>query len=96
MARDRHDAKALDVATRTDEGRRYHEVPLSPLAIAVIEECPKLSDFVFSTGGDRPISGWSKAKSALDEKSKIADWRLHDLRRTCATRIPQNSALIAS
>jgi integrase len=44
----------------------------------------------------RGFSGWSKAKAALDERileaRQLADpeakplpWRLHDLRRTCAT-----------
>jgi len=89
---------------------RAHEVPLSNLATSIIDECPKLGDFVFSTGRGavarpgakpdvRPISGWSKAKKKLDEialkkaqamvgdgeVSILADWHLHDLRRTCAT-----------
>ena len=56
---------------------RAHEIPLSDLALSIIDECPKIGDFVFSTGrsapmragataGARPISGWSKAKAALD------------------------------
>lgn len=56
---------------------RAHEIPLSVLALSIIDECPKIGDFVFSTGrsapmragataGARPISGWSKAKAALD------------------------------
>jgi integrase len=66
---------------------RAHEVPLSDLALSIADECPKLNQFVFSTGRATPISGWSKAKAALDEKAKIAPWRLHDLRRTCATHM---------
>jgi integrase len=45
---------------------RVHEIPLSDLAMSVLDECPKLGDFVFTTLGTRPISGWSKAKTALD------------------------------
>jgi integrase len=32
-----------------------------------------------------PFNGWSKAKAALDARSGVANWRLHDLRRTAAT-----------
>jgi len=66
---------------------RAHEVPLSDLAMVIIEECPPLGDFVFSTGRARPISGWSKAKAALDAKSGVTNWHLHDLRRTAATNM---------
>jgi integrase len=34
--------------------------------MSILDECPKLGDFVFTTLGTRPISGWSKAKTALD------------------------------
>ena len=66
---------------------RAHEVPLSDLAMVIIEECPPLGDFVFSTGRARPISGWSKAKAALDAKSGVSNWHVHDLRRTAATNM---------
>ena len=52
---------------------RAHEVPLNELAMTIIDECPKLNDFIFSTGrgatatgAATPIAGWSKAKAALD------------------------------
>jgi integrase len=56
---------------------RAHEVPLSDLALSIIAECPRLGDFVFSTGRSarvqegKPttvaaISGWGKAKEKLD------------------------------
>jgi integrase len=73
---------------------RAHEIPLSDLAIAIIEECPALGDFVFSTGrgaSARPISGWSKAKAALDAISGVTNWHVHDLRRTAATNMARLS-----
>ena len=33
------------------------------------------------------ISGFSKLKIALDEASGVTDWRLHDLRRTAASKM---------
>jgi integrase len=53
---------------------RAHEIPLSDIAMRILDECPKLNDFVFSTGrgatatgAATPIAGWSKAKAALDK-----------------------------
>jgi integrase len=46
---------------------------------------------VFTTNGETPVSGWSKAKSSLDDAAAklygraLPAWRLHDLRRTTAT-----------
>ena len=39
-------------------------------------------DLVFSTTGKTHVSGFSKAKTALDQLSDVSGWRLHDLRRT--------------
>jgi integrase len=45
------------------------------------------SGFLFAARGhtDRPFSGWSKSKAALDSVSATTDWTLHDLRRTYRT-----------
>jgi integrase len=76
-----------------------HEVPLSNLAISILEaailrEGREGRDRIFGEGGaGQGFSGWSKAKSALDERIEKmthagpAPWRLHDLRRTAATRM---------
>jgi integrase len=42
---------------------------------------------LFTTTGETAISGWSKAKGALEIASGVKDWRLHDLRRTMATNL---------
>jgi integrase len=65
-----------------------HVVPLSDAALLILERAPRIGkrdDFVFTTTGETAISGWSKAKETLDAASGVADWRLHDLRRTVAT-----------
>jgi len=51
------------------------------------------SPYVFTTTGDRPISGFGKAKARVDraasktrdESGPVAPWTVHDLRRTVAT-----------
>lgn len=63
-------------------------VPLTPLAWRILMGGPRIADspFVFTTTGDTPVSGWSKAKLMLDRECRFNDaWRLHDLRRTAAT-----------
>jgi integrase len=85
---------------------RQHEVPLSAQARAIIECLPKRKgrDFIFGIG-EAGFSGWSKSKERLDQallsKRKAADrrakplpsWRLHDLRRTCATMMAELGVL---
>jgi integrase len=82
---------------RTKNGRP-HQVPLSSLARDLIASMPGDTGLVFSTTkGRSAISGWSKAKSRLDQEMLraareergarfvIPPWRLHDLRRTAVT-----------
>jgi len=59
-------------------------IPLSALAVRAIERLPKIGkgDFVFTTDGDHPFSGYSKAKAQFDKQCRVSDWTLHDLRRT--------------
>jgi len=76
---------------RTKNGRP-HDVPLADMALAIIEAQPQREDrnLIF---GEREgaFQGWSKAKAALDKaiakNGAVAPWRLHDLRRTVATRM---------
>ena len=72
---------------RTKNGRT-HVVPLSPEMQGILDAAIRVSDcpFVFTWTGKTAVSGWSKSKKRLDAAmGDIAPWRLHDLRRTCAT-----------
>jgi integrase len=60
-----------------------HAVPLTPLALSILESIPRNGAYVFSTG-TRPVSGFSKGKARV---KGVDDWRLHDLRRTMATHM---------
>ena len=66
-----------------------HAIPLSSQAWALIEACPRFAGcpFVFSTDGKGAVNNWDKVKHRISAKAGIpADsWRLHDLRRTCAS-----------
>ncbi len=59
-------------------------VPLPGLARDLLRGIPQFGDMAFP-GLRGAFSGWSKAKAALDAKSGVTGWRLHDARRTVAT-----------
>jgi integrase len=58
--------------------------PLSSAAMHVINNALHIAgcDFVFPTGNGKPLTNFTDAKRALDERSQVTDWRIHDLRRT--------------
>jgi integrase len=75
---------------------RAHPLPLSALALAILDDTPEHSPFVFTTTGRGPLKGWSKAKARIDRlmvaelrksdpQANLEGWRLHDLRRSAAT-----------
>jgi integrase len=68
---------------------RANAVPLSEPALRILRALPQSGPFVFSTTGHTPISGFSKAKEALDRLSGVTGWRLHDLRRTARSLMSQ-------
>jgi integrase len=66
-----------------------HEIPLTPKMVEILDAMPQFAGpYVFtSTGGQKPVNGWSKAKDRIDKASGVIGWRFHDLRRTTRTRI---------
>jgi integrase len=64
-----------------------HIVPLSPSVLAIVERREQLGEFVFTTTGTSPFSGFSRSKERLDGRLGFTDWILHDLRRTFVTRL---------
>jgi integrase len=72
-------------ADRCKNGRP-HEVPLTDLGWSILQELPVTGEHVF---GPRGFSQWSRGKRELDQRlgNTVAPWRLHDIRRTAATRM---------
>jgi len=66
-----------------------HVVPLAPLALSPLKSVPRFlgSDFVFTTTGVTPVSGFRKFKDRLEVAAGTDDWRMHDIRRTVATNM---------
>jgi integrase len=59
-------------------------LPLSAAARKVLEELPRIEgcEFVFTTDGRRPVSGFSTFKLKFDIACGVKEWTIHDLRRT--------------
>jgi integrase len=84
------DSRLWTLPPARTKNNQPHEVPLSKAALAVLQNVPRTasSPFVLTTnGGASPASGYSKNKRRLDAllPADMPAWRLHDLRRTCAS-----------
>jgi integrase len=76
---------AIKLPAARTKNRRPHTIPMSTTVRAILDARQQNGrEHVFGMG-QRGFSGWSKAKARLDEAIKIPDWRVHDLRRSCAT-----------
>jgi integrase len=103
-------AKTWTLSADQTKAGRAHVVPLSQMALDILMGLPrktfaekngatKPSPFVFTSDGDVPISGFSRAKERVGEKvlaarqeadpeaEAMAAWGIHDLRRTAATEM---------
>jgi integrase len=53
---------------------RANAVPLSEPAQRILNSLPHAGEYVFTTTGHTPISGFSKAKAAIDKASGVKGW----------------------
>jgi integrase len=77
--------------TKNDKG---HVVQLASAALDILHSLPHIgsADYVFTTNGERPVSGWGRARerlaaaiAELNGGTNIKPFTLHDLRRSAAT-----------
>jgi integrase len=68
---------------------RGHELPLMPMALDIIKDVPRLvsRDQLFGARSNDGFTGWDDQKEALDERSGVIGWTLHDIRRSVATKL---------
>jgi integrase len=71
------------------KNKREHRLPLHSLALGIIRSVPVQlgRDHLFGTRSKDGFSAWRLGKAALDKRAGIAEWTLHDVRRTAATRM---------
>ncbi|HEY8383968.1 MAG TPA: site-specific integrase [Microvirga sp.] len=76
-----------------------HEVPLSSPALTILSDVPRRPGRAHVFGeGQGGFQGWSRAKATLDRRiaasgQVVRPWRVHDLRRTAATRMAEAGTL---
>ena len=84
------DKNVWSLPKEATKAKRQHDVPLTPMVIEILQDVPRNGEYVFSTTGKTPISGFSKAKPRYDkiiaeDVGQIPPWRIHDIRRTVAS-----------
>jgi integrase len=84
--------KTWTIPATLAKNNREHVLPLSDAAIAILRSVPRLSDervFPARNNDTNAISGFTRAKLRFDKLSGVAEWTIHDLRRTVATGLAQ-------
>lgn len=80
--------KVISFPREAMKAARPHVIPYGNIATAILAGIPRTGELLFpARGADTPMSGFSKAKAAVDTRVKIEPWSLHDLRRTFATNL---------
>lgn len=72
--------------------KREHRVPLNPAAVRLLENCPRVSDYVFPGAHEGQSlkdikTAWEKIRTA----AKLPDLRIHDLRHTYASMLASSN-----
>jgi integrase len=81
------ESRSWTIPAGRTKNKQSHTVPLSDAVLDVLRTLPRFlgSDYVFTTTGTTPISGFGRAKGRLFASVNAPDWRIHDLRRTAAS-----------
>jgi len=84
------EAKTITLPKNRTKNKTEFVVHLTDRAVAILEAIPRRDRTHVFGSGKGGYSGWSRSKAGLDAKIKeagkpIADWRLHDIRRTVRT-----------
>jgi integrase len=58
------------------------------MALEIISAVPRMAsrDQLFGVRGNG-FTAWARGKRALDQRSDVRDWTVHDIRRTFSTRL---------
>jgi integrase len=75
-------------AERSKNGKA-HTLPIMPMVAEIISTVPKLvgRDLLFGARSDGGFTTWDDEKQALDGRSGVTGWKLHDVRRSVATKM---------
>jgi integrase len=80
----------ITLAASRTKNSRAHVVPLSNQAKAILSRLRRDGRQCVFGPRDRGFADWARGKTALDScTAQVADWTLHDLRRTAVTRMAE-------
>jgi integrase len=74
-----------------NKANRDFEIPLARQMVALLAGLPKLGAHVFTLSGAAPWGAVQLFKQALDNKSGVTAWVLHDIRRTVRSKLAELS-----
>jgi integrase len=83
------DKKMIELPAARVKNARAHRVPMSDAVCRILQRRRRIEgrDFVFGRR-DGPFANMAWGKTQIDERTGgLPHWTLHDLRRTCATRM---------
>jgi integrase len=72
------------------KNRRAHTIALPPAALAIVESIPRTDrDHLFGARADAGFTSWPWCKQELDRRlgDAVKPWRVHDVRRSVATKM---------
>jgi integrase len=84
------DAGTWTLPKERSKNHRAHTFTLPTAALAIIGMVPRSErDHLFGTRADRGFTAWDHGRAALDchLAGAVKPWRLHDIRRTVATKM---------
>jgi integrase len=83
------EAGTWTIPARRSKNGRAHTLPLMPAALDILQTVPHMAsrDHLFGARSDAGYSAWAEGKAAVDARAKLADWVVHDIRRTVSTRL---------
>lgn len=84
------DGDLLTIPASVAKNRIAHTIPLTPMALAVVNDHRSDSSYLFPAqklwrGKATWYNAWGKDKPKIDKAAGVMAWVLHDLRRTFAT-----------
>jgi integrase len=83
------------IAASRMKAKVEHVLPLSADALDILASLPIIgtSGLIWTHDGRRPIRNFSKPKLALDQRSGVTGWVLHDLRRTARSLMSRGGVM---
>jgi len=82
--------ETFTIPAERSKNKREHTLPLMPMALGIIKSVPRTTrPQLFGTRGPTGFTTWHKSKRALDKRlgNSVKPWRLHDVRRSVATKM---------